>query len=483
MIRIENYLGNNRQASQPAGYLQSVNPYNREAIAEFPCSGKAEVDEAVASAEQALVGWRQTSATQRADYLDRIASAIELRSEQIAAAITASCGKPLTEAGYDVLDSIDCYRYYAALARELAAQQDAQGLQAVAIADPAFSSRLRREPVGVVALITPWNFPTVTTSWKLAPALAAGCTVVLKPSEVTPLPESILAEICTAAGLPAGVVNIVYGAGEAGAALVSHPQVRKVSFTGSTATGARIALETAAEIKNLSLELGGKSSIIVFDDADMEVALQAIMGGIFFNNGQICSATSRLLVHEGIAAELLAQLQQRVAQLKPSNPATAEAVLGPLACEAQFNKVMEYLAIAEAEGLQCLNGGKACSDGVSQWMVEPTVYVDVPVSSRLWQEEIFGPVLCCRTFATVEEAIERANDCEYGLAATVVSGDEQRAEAVACQLEAGHIWLNCDQKVLVETSWGGMKKSGLGRELGPWGLSAFTEVKHITRKS
>lgn len=477
MTLIENYISG--EAKPVKAYSPSFNPYNQDLIAEYPLSSAADVDNAVASARRALSDWRRLSFTQRGEYLDKIATEVEKRSETIAQAITLSGGKPISEARFDVLDSIDCYRYYAKLAKA----QDAQQNAVVETEADDLSSRTRREPVGVVALITPWNFPTVTTSWKLAPALAAGCTVVLKPSEITPLPESYLAEICAAVELPAGVVNITYGAGETGAELVRHPDVRKVSFTGSTETGGRIATAVAADIKNLSLELGGKSSIIVCEDADLELATSAVIGGIFFNNGQICSATSRLLVHESIAPALLERLAAEVSGMKPSDPSAEDSVLGPLACKAQFDKVSSYLEIAKEEDLNALTGGGTYAHPSCELMIEPTIYTDVPTTSRLWNEEIFGPVLCCRTFSSDEEAIREANHCDYGLAATVISGDEARADNIAFELEAGHIWINTDQRVLAETSWGGMKKSGIGRELGPWGLAAFTEIKHITKPS
>lgn len=477
MTRIENYIAG--EAKPVKAYAPSFNPYNQETIAEYPLSDATDVDSAVVSADRALHDWRRLSFSQRGEYLDKIAAEIEKRSEAIAQAITLSGGKPISEARFDVLDSIDCYRYYAKLARA----QDSQQNAVVETEADDLSSRTRREPVGVVALITPWNFPTVTTSWKLAPALAAGCTVVLKPSEITPLPESYLAEICAAVELPAGVVNITYGAGETGAELVRHPDVRKVSFTGSTETGGRIATAVAADIKNLSLELGGKSSIIVCEDADLELATSAVIGGIFFNNGQICSATSRLLVHESIASDLLKRLCAEVAKMTPSDPTEEDAVLGPLACKAQFEKVRSYLQIAREEELDALIGADVYDHPSCAWMIEPTIFADVPTTSRLWNEEIFGPVLCCRTFSSDEEAIREANNCEYGLAATVISRDEERADNLAFELEAGHIWINTDQRVLAETSWGGMKKSGIGRELGPWGLAAFTEIKHITKPS
>jgi len=479
MIQINHYINGRRKASQPSLSQQSLNPFNQQIVAEYPLADATEVDEAVKAAQSAFACWRALSSAARGNYLTRMANEIEKRAEAIAQSITASCGKPITEARFDVQDSVDCYRYYAHLATTL---DDNNNLD-ISVADPDFCSRLRREPVGVVALITPWNFPTVTTSWKLAPALAAGCTVILKPSEYTPLPESYLAEVCEAAEIPAGVVNIIFGAGETGSTLIKHPLVRKVSFTGSTTTGAGISRACADEIKNISLELGGKSPIIVFDDADIEKAVAAVSGGILFNNGQMCSATSRLLVQQNIAPELFERLKQTFSAMSPSDPANEESRLGPLANQAQFDKVCCYFSIANTENLNLFCGGKIFSHDSCRLMVEPTIYTDVPLNSRLWREEIFGPVLCTHTFTTEEEAIAIANDCDYGLAATIISGTDKHAEAVADKIEAGHIWINTDQRVLVEASWGGMKKSGLGRELGLWGLQAYTEIKHITRCS
>ena len=479
MIQINHYIMGSGKASSPSRYGTSVNPYNQESIATYPLATADEVDLAVQSAQSALADWRHLPSEERGRYLNRIADETEARADSIAAAITASCGKPITEAGYDVQDSVDCYRYYASLA----ASFDDDNNREIAVADAGFSSRMRREPVGVVGLITPWNFPTVTTSWKLAPALAAGCTAVLKPSEYTALPESFLAEICAAAGIPAGVVNIIYGEAEAGSSLVNHPGVKKISFTGSTATGTHIARACADDIKNLSLELGGKSPIIVFNDADIDLAVDAVSGGILFNNGQMCSATSRLLVQQDIAPQLLQRLADTFAAMTPSDPASPECRLGPLANQIQFGKVCHYFSVAEQEGLKLLTGGRTYPHERCDLMVEPTIYSDVPATSQLWNEEIFGPVLCCQTFTTEDDAVARANDCEYGLAATVISGSDDYSASVAERLEAGHIWINTDQRVLPEASWGGMKKSGLGRELGPWGLHAFTEIKHITRST
>jgi betaine-aldehyde dehydrogenase len=305
---------------------------------------------------------------------------------------------------------------------------------------------------------------------------------VLKPSEITPLVELELGEIARSVGLPHGVLNIVPGAGpEAGRALAEHPDVAKVSFTGSNRVGEQLMASAARQIRNISLELGGKSPMLVFEDADLDRAVEWILGGIFFNCGQMCSATSRLLVQKSIGPQLLPRLKQATEALRMGNGADDGVVLGPLASAAQRDTVVRYLEKARAEGLRLLTGGRISTRFPRGYFVEPTIFVDVPVVSALWREEIFGPVLCVRSFETEAEAIALANDSDFGLAAGIVTADPQRAERVAAALEAGHIWINSLQVVFPETSWGGFKRSGIGRELGPWGLEAFLEVKTITR--
>ncbi len=331
-----------------------------------------------------------------------------------------------------------------------------------------------------MALIVAWNFPLVTTAWKLAPALAAGCTAVLKPSEFTTLAELVYGDLALEAGLPAGVLNIVPGAGDVGAALTGNRRFRKISFTGSNATGARVMAAAAARAVPVSLELGGKSPIIVLEDANIAEAVDIAAAGIFFNCGQMCSATSRLFVAGKIADDFIAALVEKAGKLTVAGYENADAEMGPLTTAPQFAKVKSVLAQAEADGLECLTGGKAI-EGRKGYFVAPTIYRNVPQDHAIWQEEIFGPVLALRSFATVEEAIALANDTSFGLAATVVGTDKQAAAAVARQIEAGHIWVNTIQVIPPNTAWGGFKRSGIGRELGPWGLSAYQGIKHITR--
>jgi betaine-aldehyde dehydrogenase len=458
--------------------LPVINPATEELIAEVAAAGRTDVNAAVAAATAAFGQWRKTSGAERAGYLRAIAASIQSRAEELASLSSRNNGKPLAEARIDIGDAAATYEYYATLAEQLDNRQNVP----VPLAAEGFASATRLEPAGVVALIVPWNFPFVTSAWKVAPALAAGCTIVLKPSEITPLVELELGKIAQSVGLPHGVLNILNGTGpEVGNSLVEHRGIAKISFTGSNRVGETVMQGAAVHAKSISLELGGKSPIIVFDDADVAHAVDCILGGIFYNCGQMCSATSRLLVQEKIAPELLDRLKQATRALKLGDAFTEGVAMGPLTSATQMRTVLSYLEQGRKEGLTLLTGGKRAADFSRGYFVEPTIFVDVPTDSVLWTEEIFGPVLCTRTFATEEEAIHLANDSDFGLAATIVSGDAARAERVARAIDAGHIWINSQQVVFPETSWGGFKRSGIGRELGPWGLSAYLEVKHITR--
>jgi betaine-aldehyde dehydrogenase len=455
--------------------MHVYDPCRGEVIAQVAAASPAQVDQAVAAARRALPQWRALSGAQRAAFLDGFARQLQLRRDSLIALQMRNNGKPRHEAEVDLDDAIATFDYYAGLARQLDARQE----QNVPLRAEGFSAQLRFEALGVVGLIVPWNFPLVTSAWKLAPALAAGCTLVLKPSEVTPLIEQVYGEIASTLGLPPGVLNIVAGSSQTGAALSAHPGLDKLSFTGSNAIGQRVMNSSAAYCRPLTLELGGKSPIIVFADADLEQAVQWIIGGICWNAGQMCSATSRLLVEDSIAEPLLARLAAALADLRVGNPAQQEVDMGPLTSAAQWHKVQEYFAVAREERLHCLSGGQALPG--PGWFVSPTLYADVPSSSRLWNEEIFGPVLCAQRFNSREQALAQANASAFGLVATVISQDLQRAQEVAAALEVGHVWINSLQAVFVETSWGGTKASGIGRELGPWGLAAYQSVKHVTR--
>jgi len=467
------YINAHWLAGEGGDCISVCDPSLGQPFAELIAASPAQVDQAVAAARQALPGWKVTTATERAVYLRGFAEQLMLRREALISLQMRNNGKPRHEAEVDLDDAVATFSYYADLIGQQPANRD------VPLATTGFSSRTRLEPVGVVGLIVPWNFPLVTSAWKLAPALAAGCAVVLKPSEITPLIEQAYGEIADLLELPPGVLNIVIGQAETGAALSQHPGLDKLSFTGSNGVGRQVMHSAADYCRPVTLELGGKSAILVFDDCDPDQAVEWIVAGICWNAGQMCSATSRLLVQDGIAATLLPRLQAAFQQLRIGNPQLEDIDMGPLTSQAQWRKVSDYFTIARHEGLQCLAGGEALPR--AGWFVPPTLYTEVPSTSRLWREEIFGPVLCTQRFSTEAQAIALANASEYGLVATVISADIPRAERVADALEVGHVWINSIQAVFVETSWGGSKGSGIGRELGPWGLSGYQAVKHVTR--
>lgn len=470
------YIGGKWCDAQSDQRASIINPATEELLGEVAMASKADVHAAVSAATAAKTAWAGTSGQIRAGYLRAIAQAVLAQRDQLAQLQTANNGKPLADAVIDVEDVIATFNYYADLAAELDAEQD----QPVSLPSSDYRAILRREPCGVVGLIVPWNFPMVTTAWKVAPALAAGCTVVLKPSEITPLPELALAAIIDQVHLPAGVFNLVTGSGaEVGAALVAHPGLSKVSFTGSTAIGSAVMKSAADDLKGVSLELGGKSAALVFDDADIEAALDIVCGGIFFNCGQMCSATSRLLVDKSIAENFIARLKQRIETIVVGDPLAPATQMGPITSAQQYQRVQQYIQQGLASGARLLTGGGRPADLVKGYFLAPTVFTEVPLDSAIWREEIFGPVLCVNTFASEDEAVRIANDSEFGLVATLLTGDEQRAARVSAALQVGLVWVNSGQVIFPQTSWGGMKKSSIGRELGPWGLHAFQEIKHV----
>ncbi|KOF14030.1 aldehyde dehydrogenase [Ensifer adhaerens] len=479
-MRSELYIDGKWTAASDGKTFEVVNPATEEVIHRISAATAKDVDSAVKAARRAFDrdGWPKLTGAQRARYLRAIAAGIRARQAEIARLEVLDNGKPLPEADWDIADAAGCFDFYAGLAEQL----DNDPEEAIALADDRFTSKAVREPIGVAGAIIPWNYPLLMASWKVAPALAAGCTVVLKPAEVTSLTALELAAIADEIGLPPGVLNIVPGAGSvAGQAIIDHSQVDKLAFTGSGPVGSKIMAAAARDIKRVSLELGGKSPFVVFDDADIEKAVEWILFGIFWNQGQVCSATSRVLVQDGIYGALLKRLIEEANKIRIGDGLDEGVLLGPLVSKRQYEQVVAAIDAANSAGATVACGGTRPEGFDRGYYLRPTVLTDVPLDSAAWVEEIFGPVVCVRPFKTEEEAVALANDTRFGLAAAVMSRDDTRAERVAKAFRAGIVWINCSQPTFTEAPWGGYKESGIGRELGRWGLNNYLETKQITK--
>ncbi|WP_329058896.1 aldehyde dehydrogenase family protein [Amycolatopsis sp. NBC_01480] len=438
---------------------------------------RADTEAAIAAARRAFdTGpWPSTAAATRGDLLLRTADLLDRDAEAFARAESLDTGKRLVESRYDMADIAACLRYFGKLAAN-----DAGRVVDTGSADS--FSRIVHEPVGVCGLITPWNYPLLQTIWKVAPALAAGNTFVLKPSELTPHTSIMLMKLLSEAGLPAGVANLVLGAGpEAGAPLSEHPDVDLVSFTGGLATGKVIAANAAATVKKVALELGGKNPNVVFADADFETAVDYALTAVFLHSGQVCSAGARLIVQREWHDEFVGELVRRAERIRLGGPFDENAETGPLISAAHREKVERYVATAIAEGAVLRTGGKRpeapeLQDG---FYYLPTILDNVAQGSTAVVEESFGPVLTVETFTDEDDAIRIANDTHYGLAGGVFTSDAARAQRVANRLRHGTVWINDYHPYLPQAEWGGYKQSGFGRELGPTGLAEYTEAKHI----
>ncbi|UXN67192.1 aldehyde dehydrogenase family protein (plasmid) [Phyllobacterium sp. A18/5-2] len=462
------------------GSFKVINPATEEVIHHAPAGTAEDVDIAVKAARRAfdIDGWPQKTGSQRAVYLRAIAEGIRTRQQELARLEVLDNGKPFPEADWDVADAAGCFDFYAGLAEQL----DNNPQEPIALSDSRFTSKAVKEPIGVAGAIIPWNYPLLMAAWKVAPALAAGCTIVLKPAELTSLTALELGAIANGAKLPPGVLNIVTGSGSvAGQAIIDHKGVDKLAFTGSGPVGSKIMEAASRDIKRISLELGGKSPFVVFEDADIEQAVEWIMFGIFWNQGQVCSATSRVLVQEGIYDRLLHRLIEETKRITIGNGLDEGILLGPLVSKRQYEQVIAAIEAAKAKGASVACGGRRPERFNKGYYLEPTILTGAPLDSGAWREEIFGPVVCVRPFCDENEAIELANDSRFGLAAAVMSRDEARAERVAKAFRAGIVWINCSQPTFTEAPWGGYKQSGIGRELGRWGLDNYLETKQITR--
>lgn len=459
------------------GRREVRNPFDQSLVAVVDEATGEDAEAAVAAARQAFDEgpWPRTPAVERGALLGRVADLLERDRAAIAEAESLDTGKRLVESEYDVDDVVRVFRYYAGLV--------AQPTERVVDAgDPNVASRVVHEPVGVCALITPWNYPLLQTSWKVAPALAAGNTFVLKPSELTPSTAILLLRLLAEAGLPSGVANLVLGAGPAAAApLVESPLVDLVSFTGGLATGRTVMATAAATVKKVALELGGKNPNVVFADADFDTAVDYALTAIFLHSGQVCSAGARLIVEATLHDRFVAALVDRADRIRLGGPFDPAAESGTLISAAHLAKVQRYVAAAVAEGATVACGGRVPDEPELRagHFYRPTILTGCDTSMRCVQDESFGPVLTVETFTDEDEAVRIANDTTYGLAGAVWTADRAKAQRVADRLRHGTIWINDYHPYIPEAEWGGFKQSGVGRELGPSGLDEYRETKHV----
>lgn len=467
----ELFIDGKHAAPTTGEYTIDLDPATEEPIAEVAQGGKADVDKAVSAARAALEVWGGLRAAERGRILQRAASLLERHQEELIEIESLDAGKPLAAVRrQDMAAVIDTVRYYAGWCDKITGQ--------VIPARPDALTYTVREPVGVIAAIVPWNFPLMIGMWKIAPALACGCTVVVKPAELTPLSMLRVAELFVEAGLPPGVLNVVCGKGSVvGEALVRHPGVDKVTFTGSPKVGRTIMQGAAANFKKVTLELGGKSANLIFADADLDRAVRAASSGIFFNAGQVCSAGSRVLVQRPVYEDVVQRLAERARAIRVGDPADPKTTMGPVISAAQMKTVLDYIDIGKKEGASLVTGGARIGD--EGYFVEPTVFADVGHEMRISQEEIFGPVLSVIPFDDEADALRMANGTAYSLAAGVWSADISRVHRVAAGLKAGTVWINTYGYTDVRLPWGGSGESGLGREHGDAALENFTQPKAI----
>ena len=473
----QNYINGVFQNAVNQEVIAVSEPATAEVFATIPNSDKADVALALAAAKAAFPSWSATSLEERHDFLIKISNAILNRLDEFAAAESRDNGKPIWLAKQvDIPRAAQNFKFFATAIMQFASESHEMPNEAI--------NYTLRKPIGVVACISPWNLPLYLFTWKIAPALAAGNCVIAKPSEVTPYTSYLLSTICKEIGLPKGVLNILHGDGlNCGKAMVEHPEIKAISFTGSTRAGRDIAAIAAPMFKKTSLELGGKNPILIFDDCNYEEMLTTTVQSSFRNQGQICLCGSRIYIEKSIYEKFKKDFIERVKALKVGDPNDASSNLGAIVSKVHFEKIMHHIELAKQEGGTLLCGGKSvqiegrCSEG---WFIEPTVFEGLSNTCRTNQEEIFGPVVTIQSFDNEEDALQKANDIEYGLAAVVWTENLRRTHRLAANLEAGIVWINCWMLRDLRTPFGGVKNSGIGREGGWEALRFFTETKNVT---
>lgn len=476
VLAFKNYINGEWLDSKNTDFNEVINPATQEVIATTPRATQEETEAAIAVARDVFESgtWSELTVHERADYLNKIADKIDERANELIDLEVMNNGKIRAEAEFDIGDSADCFRYYASLIRT----QVGETFNAPA----PMQSMIVREPVGVAGLIVPWNLPLVMAAWKIAPALAAGNTLIIKPAELTPITLVKLFEIIDEVALPKGVANLVMGKGSVvGQILAESNNIDIVSFTGSTDVGKQIMVAAAGNLKKVSLELGGKSPNIVFADADFEAAVDHALFGIFFGAGQVCSAGSRILVEASIYDKFVDRMVERASQIKvgPGNDPNSE--MGAITSQKQVDTILKYIEIGKNEGATLALGGNRLTEGGLDkgFFIEPTIFTNVTPDMRIVREEIFGPVAVIQKFESEEEAVKLANDTIYGLAGAVFTQDGTKALRVIKKVRAGITWVNTYHPTFNEAPWGGYKQSGIGRSLGSYGLDDFQEVKQI----